>query len=160
MRNTVVVDTSIAIKWVLNEPDSDIAQALLVEWIDRGVTILAPSLLAYEVANVLHQNVRRKEITREEAKKALRKVLLSELEIDFSSNLDLGIQALELADQYNLPAAYDAHYLALAEREGCELWTADTRLWNSIKGKFSWARWMGDYQPTNQHTSPNESDNS
>jgi hypothetical protein len=36
--------------------------------------------------------------------------------------------------QFSLPATYDAHYLALAERENCEFWTADTRLFNAIKG--------------------------
>jgi predicted nucleic acid-binding protein len=93
-------------------------------------------------------------------KEALAEILLAGLKFDFSSNLALNMRALELAGQYNLPAAYDVHYLALAEREGCELWTADTRLWNSKKGKCSGVRWMSDYQPTNPHTSSNESDNS
>lgn len=46
---TVVVDASIAIKWVLQEPDSNIALALLAEWIEVGTAILAPALLAYEL---------------------------------------------------------------------------------------------------------------
>lgn len=53
---------------------------------------------------------------------------------------------MELAHQFNLPATYDPHYLALAEREGCEYWTADARLWNTVKGKLAWVRWLGDYQ--------------
>lgn len=153
MRNAVIVDTSIVIKWVLDESDSNIAQALLAKWINKGTTMLAPALLAYEVANVLHQNIRKGEITREQAKKALTKVLLSELVIDFSPNPDLGTRALELADQYSLPAAYEAHYLALAEREGCEIWTADKRMWNSINGKLAWVRWMGDYTPADSDIS-------
>jgi predicted nucleic acid-binding protein len=39
----------------------------------------------------------------------------------------------------------DAHYLALAEQQNCEYWTADTRLWNTVRGKLSWIRWLGDY---------------
>jgi hypothetical protein len=46
MSNTVVVDTSIVIKWVIDETDSSIAVALLARWISEGLIILAPSLLA------------------------------------------------------------------------------------------------------------------
>lgn len=147
MKNAVVVDANIVIKWVLDEPDSNIAQALLAEWTDKGLVILAPVLLAYEVANILYQNVRRGEITLEKAKKSLTEILLSELVFDFSQNLDIGIRAIELADKYKLPATYDSHYLALAEREGCELWTADTRMWRGVKGNLAWVRSMSDYQP-------------
>ena len=54
MKNVVVVDTNIVIEWVLKESDSSKARALLAEWINKGTTIIAPALLAYEVANVLH----------------------------------------------------------------------------------------------------------
>ncbi len=55
------------------------------------------------------------------------------------------MRAIELAEQYSLPATYDAHYLALAERNQCEYWTADTRLWNAIAGKLNWVYLLGDY---------------
>jgi predicted nucleic acid-binding protein len=54
MSNKVVVDTSIVIKWVIDETGSNIAVALLARWISEGLIILAPSLLAYEITNVLH----------------------------------------------------------------------------------------------------------
>jgi predicted nucleic acid-binding protein len=145
MKNVVVVDTNIVIKWVLREPDSSKARALLTQWINKGTAIIAPALLAYEVANVLHQNVRKGQISLEEAKKALKEVLLSELELDFLQDSALGIRAIELANNFNLPATYDTHYLALAEREGCELWTADTKMGRAVKGKLAWVRWLEDY---------------
>ena len=40
----------------------------------------------------------------------------------------------------------DAHYLALAERENCEFWTADTRLLNAINGKLPWVHKLEEYQ--------------
>ena len=149
MKKAVVVDTSIAVKWVLDEPDSSIAQALLANWINKEVALLAPALLAYEMANILHQNVRKGQITVEHAQRVLRKILLSELELDFSQSLPLGIRALELASKYNLPASYDAHFLALAEREDCELWTSDTRMWRAVQGKIPWVRNLHEYQPPN-----------
>ncbi len=53
MKNVVVVDTSIAIKWVLNELDSNTALALLAEWKRKKIVMLAPVLLAYEATNAL-----------------------------------------------------------------------------------------------------------
>jgi predicted nucleic acid-binding protein len=145
MKNVVVVDTNIVIKWVLKEPDSSTARALLTEWINKGTTIIAPALLAYEVANVLYKNVRKGQISLEEAKKALKEVLLSELELDFLQDSALGIRAIELADKFGLPATYDLHYLALAEREGCELWTANMKMLRATRGQLSWVRWLEDY---------------
>jgi predicted nucleic acid-binding protein len=152
MRNAVVVDTSVVVKWILDEPDSKIALALLTEWTDKEIDILAPALLAYEITNVLYQRVHRDEMSLAKAKQALAKVMLSELELDFSQDPALSTQAMELAHRFNLPATYDAHYLAMAEREGCELWTADKRMWNTIRGKLAWVRWMEDYRPTSTPT--------
>ncbi len=149
MRDVVVVDASIAIKWVLEESDSDSAEALLAELSNQGIRILAPSLLAYEITNALHRKVRKGEITLDRAKEALADMSLAEIDFDFSSDFTLSTRAIELANRFSLPATYDSHYLALAEYKGCELWTADTRFWNSIKGKLDWVRWMGDY-PTLQ----------
>jgi len=145
MRNVVVVDTSIAIKWVLNEDDSAVALALLTKWKNKKMTMLAPALLAYEASNTLHQNVRRGKITLDTAKLGMTKVILAGLELDFSQDPALGVRAIELANNFSLLATYDAYYLALAERERCEFWTADTRMWNAVKGKFAWVRWMGNY---------------
>lgn len=145
MRNAVVVDASIAIKWVLNEEDSNIALALLAEWIGRKTNMLAPALLAYEITNILHKKIRSGKITVDTAKNSLTQVILRALQLDLPRGPDLSIRSIEFAHRFNLPATYDSHYLALAEREGCELWTADMRLWNSIKGKLTWVRWMGEY---------------
>lgn len=145
MRKVVVVDTNIVIKWVVDEPDSSTAKALLKEWINKGIAILAPALLTYEVTNVLYQNVRKGEMTLEEAKIALTQILLSELQLDFSQDPALSIRATELADKSGIRATYDSHYLALAERKGCEFWTADTRLWKAVKGKLDWVRLLAEY---------------
>ena len=146
MRDAVVVDTSIAIKWVLNEEDSAVALALLDEWTKKKIAILAPVLLAYEATNTLYQNVRRGKITFDTAKQGLTKVILAGLELDFSQDPALGIRAIELANSFNLLATYDAYYLALAERERCKFWTADTRLLTAVKGKLTFVCWMGDYK--------------
>ena|SRR2546428_5873596 len=143
--NTVVVDASIVLKWVLEEPDSHVAQALLAEWIDKETALLAPGLLVYEITNSLYRKARKGEITFEEAELSLRKILLTGLEFDFSEDPNLSLKVIELAKRFNLAATYDLYYLALAQREGCELWTSDTKMWRAIGGQLIWVRRLEDY---------------
>jgi predicted nucleic acid-binding protein len=144
MSNVVIVDASIAIKWTLNESDSSAALALLAHWNDEEIEVLAPALLAYEVTNALYRRVRKGEIPFEDARRGLTEIIFKVVEFDFPEDPDFNIHAMELGQQCGLPAAYDSHYLALAEREGCELWTADLRMWNSVNGKLDWLRRLGD----------------
>jgi predicted nucleic acid-binding protein len=144
MSNVVIVDASIAIKWTLNESDSSAALALLAHWNDEEIEVLAPALLAYEVTNALYRRVCKGEIPFEDARRGLTEIIFKVVEFDFPEDPDFNIRAMELGQQFGLPAAYDSHYLALAEREGCELWTADLRMWNSVNGKLDWLRRLGD----------------
>ncbi len=146
MKSAIVVDTSIVLKWVLDEPDSAMALALLTRWISEGTVIQAPALLTYEVANALYQRVRKGEMTADKARQALEDVLFPELELNFLEYSELSMRAIALAQQYSLQATYDAHYLALAEYKQCEYWTADTRLWNAVGDKLPWVRRLSDYQ--------------
>jgi len=75
---------------------------------------------------------------------------LPELELNCLEYTELSKQAITLAQQYSLPATYDAHYLALAEHEKCEYWTADSRLCNAVRDKLPWVRQLNEYQ-SNMH---------
>jgi predicted nucleic acid-binding protein len=145
MSGTVVVDASVALKWLVMEAYSDVAEQLLRGWLSQGVRILAPALLPIEIANALYKRVRRGELTHDDARKDMTSFL--GITLTFASEPALSMRALELAQRHTLKAVYDAHYLALAEREGCDLWTADERLWNSMKGAVDWVRWIGGWQP-------------
>jgi len=59
---------------------------------------------------------------------------------------DLHVRASEMARRLNHPAAYDAHYLALAEMYTCPFWTADERLFNAVHEALNWVHWLGDYR--------------
>ncbi len=141
----IVVDTSVAIKWAVKEEDSHIALALLSEWTDNGLVILAPGLLSYETTNVLHQRVRKGRLSLGEAQEALREIIFDLITFDFADTPDLCTRAIQLAQQFGLPAAYDAQYLALAESKTCEFWTADLRMWKCVQGKLAWVHWMPNY---------------
>jgi predicted nucleic acid-binding protein len=52
-------------------------------------------------------------------------------------------RAIEIAALTGQRASYDSHYLALAERLGCELWTADDRFRDAARGSRVQARVRG-----------------
>jgi len=56
--------------------------------------------------------------------------------------------AVDLAERFSLPAAYDAHYLALAEWLGGEFWTADRRLAQAVG--YTWWRVERDLGPVRE----------
>jgi len=146
MSDIVVVDASLALKWVLAESDSSAAITLLGEWNTRKVEVIAPALFAYEATNILYRQVVVGKLTYDETKKLLAKLFSIGIELDFSHYINVSVRAMEFSHRFGLPAAYDAHYLALAEREQCDYWTADARLWNTIGGKLPWVRRLSDYQ--------------
>jgi len=118
---TVVVDASVAVKWVIPEVLSDRADALR----SRTDRLLAPDFLLLEAANALWKKLIRREITAREAAYALDLLLGSTLDLRPSGPL-LG-RALALARRLRHPV-YDCVYLALAQVEGAALVTADRRL--------------------------------
>ena len=147
MSDVVVVDASVALKWVLQETDSDRATMLLDTWINESKQIIAPALFTYEVTNIIYRQIGKGQLTFDEAALGLRKLFSIGVSLVFSDSQEISLQAVRIAHQFHLPASYDAHYLALAEHEGCEYWTDDTRLWNSVKRTLHWVRWLGDYRP-------------
>lgn len=143
MNGLVVVDASLAVKWLISEVHSDKAYALARSWAGQGTQPVAPYLMPVEVANALHRRVVRKEVTAEVATRLLESLLASGIELREPPRLH--IRALELADQLRQDAAYDAHYLALAETLGCEFWTADERFCRVASPLFR-VKWLGNYQ--------------
>jgi len=150
MTDIVVVDASLALKWVLSEADSNTAIALLQTWNTDKMEIIAPALFTYEATNILYRQVVTNKLSYEEVKKLLTKLLSIGILLNFVQHRETSIRAMELSHRFGLPAAYDALYLALAEHEKCEYWTADNRLWNAVADKLPWVRRLSDYQSTMQ----------
>lgn len=129
LSNYLVVDASIVIKWLVDEEDSDSAQALLDEWIAQGIERAAPNLLPFEVANVLYRQATQGLLSIEDCARLIDEMLGSQIQRYDPPNLHL--RAIELARELGQGAAYDSHYLALAEQLDCELWTADARFFRA-----------------------------
>lgn len=72
--------------------------------------------------------------------------------IDFLHNLPIQFTSLaglyrraSCQARYQRPAAYNTHYLALAENHQSPFWTADERLYNVVRHELTWVQWLGNY---------------
>ena len=143
----ICADASVAVKWILDEDRSDRARALYSAAVQTSEPIVVPPLLPLEVTNILRQRMRTRDgLSLAAAKQHLDDFLA--LAIEFHNPAGLHFQALVLADALGLPATYDAHYPALAEHLGCELWTDDQRLIRQVATSLPFVRWIGDHPAT------------
>jgi predicted nucleic acid-binding protein len=120
LRETIVVDASVAVKWVVEEEGTTRAVALRSSFV-----FTAPELILAECANILWKKAQRGELTRPQAVLAAR--LLEQSGVDFVTLQGLSETATQLALELSHPA-YDCVYLALASRRGLRFVTADRRL--------------------------------
>lgn len=116
----IVIDASVAIKWVVEENGTPDALALL-----QAGGLAAPDLLTAECANILWKKVRRDELLADEAVAAAR--LIQGADIELLPTRHLLETATSLAIELNHPA-YDCVYLALALDNAWRFATADDRL--------------------------------
>jgi predicted nucleic acid-binding protein len=118
----IVVDASVALKWVVGETGSDAADALLDQ------DLIAPVLWLAEAANALWRKARIGDITVDQAS-----ARLSELREAPVASLPIEPHiepALKLAMEIGHPV-YDCLYLALALHHQTHVVTADRRFFAS-----------------------------
>jgi len=143
----ICVDSSVAAKWLFAEEHSDKADALLQRALAVGEPVVVPPLLLSEVTNIVRQRMRKEALPLEEAQGRLSMLLAVPLSIHAPDTLYH--DALALADRHNLPATYDAHYIALAQLFGATFWTADEKLVRALGGKLSFVRPIALYDVSN-----------
>lgn len=144
MNGSVVVDASLAVKWLVNEVYTDRAFALARSWAKAGIQPVAPYLMPVEVANALYRRALRGDISIAAATTLLDGLLNAGIELREPRGLHR--RAIEVAAQLHQEAAYDAHYLSLADIMGCELWTADERFYRTASPSFKLVKWLGEVE--------------
>lgn len=116
---TIVVDASVAIKWVIEEQGSDAARELIAQDV-----LTAPDFLAIECATVLWAIARAGKFSRELARGALDAILATPIRLRPTADYASAAQAIAFdLDQ----TAYDSLYLAMAIAEHATLVTADKK---------------------------------
>lgn len=129
----IVVDACLVLGLALPLPYSEQATARVRLLKEEREELYAPALLEYEVRSALRRAVARRIVDDEMARSAL--ALIEELRIrPITPASSLHSRALVWAARLDQSKAYDAHYLALAERMQCPLLTADERLVRSARG--------------------------
>lgn len=122
---SVVVDASVALAWVFASERTPHTEAVLSRTVEQGAVV--PSLWRLEVANVLHQAVRKGRMDAATRDASLADLLALPIRIDDETDARAWVDTLSLADRTGL-TLYDAAYLELAMRLQLPLATTDKAL--------------------------------
>lgn len=142
MPNSLIcLDASIVVQALVNPKNIAIRQQW-ERWRSHGQQFVAPSLQRYEVTNALHRYQHSNQLSIDVIEETLHIFLT--LPIAYVDEQSDHQRAMEIARRFGRPAAYDAHYIALAERLGIEFWTADRRLANAVEHSLSWVHLASD----------------
>lgn len=124
----VVIDASVAVKWIIPEEHSEAARGLLA----GPHELFAPPLISLEIANVMLKRVRRRELSKTRAANAIERIerWLPTQDVEGSWGATFA-----LAERCQI-SAYDASYVGLALQLSARLITADRRLVNALSASL------------------------
>jgi predicted nucleic acid-binding protein len=117
---SLIVDASVAVKWFVQEPHSDMAELLI-----RRQDLIAPTLIIAEVANAFWKRIQRDVSTLDQAIAALEQLPRSFRMLVPSHVLVLDAMRFAVANHHPV---HDCFYIMLAEREAAPIVTADRKL--------------------------------
>ncbi|HWX92792.1 MAG TPA: type II toxin-antitoxin system VapC family toxin [Terriglobales bacterium] len=142
--NTVVVDASVAAKWVLPPHGEDLvpeALRLLDSYAQGQIRFLVPDLFWAEFGNVLWKAVRQQRLTSATAVQAVNAMRSRGFPCVASERLLAEALAVALSTGGTV---YDSLYVALAMVSKSQFVTADEKLANSLAARLP-VKWLGAY---------------
>lgn len=149
MKSVVCVDASLMVRTLVPGSFTEQALALVATWRREQVMLVAPALLAFEVTATLRRYVHFQRIMPAQGEKAFEQFL--QIDLRLSHRQRIFPLAWALAKQFHRPTAYDTVYLALAQLNHCDFWTADEKLYNAVRHALPWVKWIGEDTPTINH---------
>jgi len=134
---TYVIDSSVMVKWVLAEPDSDKAVRLRDDLRNSVHELLSPDIFTVEASHALTRAERQGRIAVGQARTLLLDILTTPPQVfPFQPFL---LRAIDIASAVRV-GVYDCIYVALAEQEKCELMTADATMVRALRPAFPFIR--------------------
>ena len=128
-----VLDSSVALKWVLPEPDSPKAIRLRDDFHHAVHELIAPDVFPIAVGHGLTRAERQLRIKPPNGWVGWQ-TIMSDCPA-LSPSIPLMPRAYAISSAMRV-GVYDCLYVALAEREGCELVTADDKLLKNLQKQF------------------------
>lgn len=142
--NRAVIDASVVLTWYLaDEVHGSRGLLLLERFLSGDLTLIAPSLLEYEVMSGLVIARRRGRIHDDVILEAAEGFM--GLEIETKTLSGFVAEAIRICRTYRR-SLYDASYVALAKKENIPLITADRELYEAMKNDFRQLLWLGDLE--------------
>jgi predicted nucleic acid-binding protein len=132
----IVVDASLAVKWYLDEPLADEAEAVLVKYLGE---ISTPDIFISEVVGALVRRANIDKSKRRESEVSIAR-FTALFEYEGIAAVRSSPQSISVSASLALDLGHplkDCIYLALAMELGCELVTCDARF--AAKAKEVWA---------------------
>jgi predicted nucleic acid-binding protein len=131
MTRAFIADASVAIGWV-HPAQATSETAAMLDAIEEGAILEVPALWPLEVANALTVLVRRRKLTGEDRRTALRWLQGLPVRIDHEMAMLSFSKLSDLASAHSL-SVFDAAYLELAERRTLALACKDGPLTKAAK---------------------------
>ncbi|MBC6480943.1 MAG: type II toxin-antitoxin system VapC family toxin [Hormoscilla sp. GM7CHS1pb] len=133
-----VSDSNLIVALVIPVPYTAAATRKMQQWQNTNVELVVPTLWAYEVVSSLRKAVAISGLSADRVAAGLQYILSLNIR-QVPPTPALHQQALIWAGRLNQIVAYDAAYLALAEEEDAEFWTADRRIADAARNlNISW----------------------
>lgn len=141
--NQVVIDASVVLKWYLDDEELGTkALNILTHYVSGDINLMAPSLIEYEVMNGLKIAQKRGRINKESLLSGIEGFF--NLEITVFNASHFSNKTLDILSFFDI-SSYDASYLALAENEKSPFVTADKVLYNKVRKRLKYVKWLEEF---------------
>lgn len=144
-----VIDASVLAKVYLKDEEfSSLAEEIVSRYIDGTIELIAPQFILYEIPSAIQTAVRRNRLDPDDGRQAIADFFALQLPaLGDASTIGPMIEAAYSLAQRVRCRLYDALYLVVAEQSGYQFLTADSKLYESVKDRLPYVRWITEFSP-------------
>ncbi|MEA5553945.1 type II toxin-antitoxin system VapC family toxin [Anabaena cylindrica UHCC 0172] len=135
---TKCIDTSVWIPYLLPEILQTQARQLIIPLLTSNMRLVAPAFAWAEVGSILRKKARLGTITAAQAEAFYDD--FCQMPVEYLDSDAIRTKTYAIAEKFSLTTLYDAAFLAVAELESAEFWTADQSLLNTLVSCPAWVK--------------------